>query len=157
MLRAPRRPLLTRGRDRVDRRAYTLPGRGPLAGIAAADALLGRPFPLPTAALPLTRWTEVQAVGDAVEVEWNLDDSRAGAPGRLALLVSAQAVDTQLRERAPAMKGPVALRTAPLPEAQESLRPVTELLWEAGGLHLRLTAQGPWERETLLMLAASVK
>lgn len=129
----------------------------PLAGIAAADALLGRPFPLPTLPLPLTRWTEVQAIGDAVEVEWNLDDSRAGAAGRLALLVSDQNVDTQLPESALATKGPVALRTALLAEAQASLRPVTELLWEADGLHLRLTAQGPWERETLLMLAASVK
>jgi len=89
----------------VDRRAYTLPGRGPLAGIAAADALLGRPFPLPTVPLPLTRWTEVRRCRSA----------------------------------------------------QESLRPVTELLWEADGLHLRITAQGPWERETLVMLAASVK
>lgn len=76
---------------------------------------------------------------------------------RLALLVSAQGVATQLPESSPATKGPVALRTALLAEAQESLRPVTELLWEADGLHLRLTAQGPWERETLLMLAASVK
>lgn len=129
----------------------------PLEGIAAADALLGRPFPLPTAPLPLTRWTEVQALGEAVEVEWNLDDSRAGAPGRLALLVSAEAVATQLPESAVSVKGPVTIRSAPLDGAQESLRPVRELLWEAGGLHLRLTAQGPWERETLLMLAASVR
>ena len=128
----------------------------PLEGIAAADALLGRPFPLPTAPLPLTRWTEVQAIGEAVEVEWNLDDSRAGAPGRLALLVSSRVVHTQLSESPVSVQGPVALRTAPLPEAQESLRPVTELLWQADGLHLRLTAQGPWERETLLMLAAGV-
>lgn len=128
----------------------------PLEGIAAADGLLGRPFPLPGLPLPLTRWTEVQAVGDAVEVEWNLDDSREGAPGRLALLVSASGVDTQLPESSVAVQGPVAIRTAPLPEAQESLRPVTELLWEADGLQLRLTAQGPWERERLLMLAASV-
>ncbi len=129
----------------------------PLEGIAAADALLGRPFPLPTAPLPLTRWTEVQALGEAVEVEWNLDDSRAGAPGRLALLVSAEAVATQLPESAVSVKGPVTIRSAPLDGAQESLRPVRELLWEADGLHLRLTAQGPWERETLLMLAASVR
>ena len=74
-----------------------------------------------------------------------------GAPG------SADRVDTQLPERGVTAKGPVALRTAPLPEAQESLRPVTELLWEADGLHLRLTAEGPWERETLLMLVASVR
>jgi hypothetical protein len=129
----------------------------PLEGIAAADDLLGRPVPLPTAPLPLTRWTEVQAVGDGVEVEWNLDDSRAGAPGRLALLVSEGAVATQLPESAVTTKGPVTLRTAALEEAQESLRPVTELLWEADELHFRLTAQGPWEREELLMLAASVR
>jgi hypothetical protein len=129
----------------------------PLEGIAAADALLGRPVPLPTAPLPLTRWTEVQAIGDAVEVEWNLDDSREAAPGRLALLVSTDPVETQLPESPVVAHGPVALRTAPLQEAQESLRPVTELLWQDGELHLRLTAQGPWERETLLMLAASVR
>lgn len=128
----------------------------PLEGIAAADALLGRDFPLPSAPLPLTRWTEVQAIGDAVEIEWNLDDSREGAPGRLALLVSADAVGTQLPESPVAVHGPVALRTAALVQAQESLRPVTELLWQADGFHLRLTAQGPWERETLLMIAASV-
>ena len=50
----------------------------------------------------------------------------------------------------------VAVRTAPLPEAQESLRPVTELTWEAHDLHLRLTAQGPWALEALLAMAASV-
>lgn len=129
----------------------------PLEGIAAADVLLGRPFPLPAAPLPLVRWTEVQAVGDAVEVEWNLDDSRDGAPGRLALLVASAPVASQLPESPVTTHGPVALRTSALDEAQESLRPVTELLWEADGLHLRLTAQGPWERETLLMLAASVR
>jgi len=129
----------------------------PLEGIAAADALLGRPFPLPLIPVPLARWTEVQAIGDAVELEWNLDDTREGAPGRLALLVSREPVGTQLPESPVTVQGPVAMRTAPLPEAQESLRPVTELLWEADGLHLRLTAQGPWERETLLMLAASVR
>ena len=129
----------------------------PLEGIAAADAQLGRAFPLPGVALPLTRWTEVQTVGEAVEVEWNLDDSRPGAPGRLALLASPVAVATQLPESAVSVTGPVTVRTAPLEAAQDSLRPVTELLWEADGLHLRLTAQGPWERETLLMLAASVR
>ena len=129
----------------------------PLDGIAAADGHLGRPFPLPAAPLPLVRWTEVQLVGDAVEVEWNFDDSRAGAPGRLALLVSLEPVATQLSESPLEVKGPVAVRGAPLAEAQESLRPVTELVWEHAGLFLRLTAQGPWEREQLLMLAASVR
>lgn len=139
------------------RRPGTLRCVEPLEGIAGADALLGRSFPLPAAPLPLVRWTEVHTVGDAVEVEWNLDDSRDGAPGRLALLVSPEAVATQLPESPVSTLGPVALRMSPLHEAQESLRPVFELLWEADGLHLRLTAQGPWERETLLMLAASVR
>ncbi len=138
-------------------RPCTLLGVEPLEGIAAADALLGRAFPLPSAPLPLTRWTEVHAVGEAAEVEWNLDDSRAGAPGRLALLVSARAVPTQLADGPASLHGSVALRSAPLAEAQESLRPVTELLWQADGLHLRLTAQGPWDRETLLSIAAGVR
>src|SRR3954453_5418480 len=43
---------------RVDR-----PMHQPLEGIAAADALLGRPFPLPQTALPLARWVEVTEVG----------------------------------------------------------------------------------------------
>ena len=58
----------------------------PLEGIAEADAVLGRPFPLPSAALPLARWVDVVQVGEhGVEVAWNLDDTRPGAPGRLAL------------------------------------------------------------------------
>jgi hypothetical protein len=129
----------------------------PLEGIAAADEHLGRTVPLPTVPLPLVRWTEVQLVGDAVEVEWNLDDSRTDVPGRLALVVGLEAVATQLPESPAAEHGPMTIRTAPLDEAQPSLRPVTELLWEADGLWLRLTAQGPWEREQLLMLAASVR
>ena len=48
------------------------------------------------------------------------------------------------------------MRTAALPEAQPSLRPVTELRWQRAGLHLRLTAQGPWDLEALLALARSV-
>ena len=48
------------------------------------------------------------------------------------------------------------MRTAALAEAQASLRPVTELRWEREGLHLRLTAQGPWQAEALLALARSV-
>src|SRR4051794_41946618 len=59
-----------------------------LDGIADADAHLGRPVPLPTVPLPLVRWGRVSAVSpEGVEVEWNLDDSRAGAPRRLALYV----------------------------------------------------------------------
>src|SRR5947207_3297680 len=59
-----------------------------LDGIAGADAHLGRPVPLPALALPLVRWSRVHAVsGEGVEIEFNLDDSREGAPGRLALYV----------------------------------------------------------------------
>ena len=48
------------------------------------------------------------------------------------------------------------MRRRALPEAQPSLRPVAELRWERDGLHLRLTAQGPWELDALLALARSV-
>ena len=44
----------------------------------------------------------------------------------------------------------------PLPEADPSLRPVTELRWERDGLHLRLTGQGPWTTDALLGIARSV-
>jgi hypothetical protein len=134
----------------------------PLEGIADADELLGRPFPLPDCPLPLARWVEVTAEGTGAQVAWNLDDTRAGAPGRLALYAGL--------EPAPARELPGAgpaealeheglrlvRRSAPLAEAQPSLRPVHELSWEAGGLHLRLTAQGPWELGQVLAIAAAV-
>jgi hypothetical protein len=131
----------------------------PLEGIAQADALLGRPFPLPAAALPLCRWVDVAGVGEhGAEVAWNLDDTRPGSPGRVALY--AGAAPAPAHELADAedrgVHDGVAVRSAPLPEAQESLRPVTELTWQAHGLHLRLTAQGPWALEALLAMAASV-
>ena len=50
----------------------------PLEGIAGADAILGRAFPLPAAPLPLVRWVDVAPLGDGAEVVWSLDDSRAG-------------------------------------------------------------------------------
>jgi hypothetical protein len=133
----------------------------PLEGIAAADAYLGRPFPLPSIPLPLARWVEVHAVGDgAAEVEWNLDDTRDGAPGRLALWAGTAEPPEQL---AGAEATPITLsgleleyRTAPLEEAQPSLRPVHELRWQDGGLRLRLTGQGPWRLDDLLALAASI-
>ena len=66
--------------------------RDPLDGIGAADGHLGRPVPLPTVALPLARWVEVVASGPgAVQVEWNLDATRPGAPGRLTLYAGLQA------------------------------------------------------------------
>jgi hypothetical protein len=52
---------------------------------------------------------------------------------------------------------PATLRTAALAEAEPSLRPVRELTWSDGGLHLRLTAQGPWSVDDLLALARSVQ
>jgi hypothetical protein len=131
----------------------------PLEGIAAADALLGRPFPLPAAPLPLARWVDVVQVSEhGVEVAWNLDDTREPAPGRLALYAGLEAPpERELPGAGDARdEDGIAVRTAPLPEAQASLRPVTELRWQRDGLHLRLTAQGPWETHTLLGLARSV-
>ena len=58
----------------------------PLEGIAEADAHLGREVPLPRVPLPLTRWVDVYACGPrAVEVAWNLDDTRDAQPGRVSL------------------------------------------------------------------------
>jgi hypothetical protein len=131
----------------------------PLEGIAAADELLGRPFPLPAAPLPLARWVDVVQVAErGVEVAWNLDDTRAGAPARLALYAGLEAPPERDLPGAEDAReeDTIAVRTAALPEAQPSLRPVTELRWERDGLHLRLTAQGPWETDALLALARSV-
>ena len=47
-------------------------------------------------------------------------------------------------------------RQAPLAEAQPSLRPVHELHWRRDGLHLRLTAQGPWALSVLVAIAQSI-
>jgi hypothetical protein len=131
----------------------------PLEGIAAADALLGRPFPLPAAPLPLARWVDVCQVAErGVEVAWSLDDSRPGSPGRVALYAG---IEPPPERRVEGADGPrevdgIAVRTAPLPEAEPSLRPVTELRWERDGLHLRLTGQGPWTTDALIALARSV-
>jgi hypothetical protein len=129
-----------------------------LDGIAAADARLGRPFPLPAAPLPLARWVEIELTPAGAEVAWNLDDSRPASPGRLALYVGREpAPERELPESGPEdRRGEVAWRTAPLPEAQPSLRPVHELTWTAGGLHLRLTAQGPWDAAALEAIRASI-
>jgi hypothetical protein len=135
-----------------------------LDGIAAADAHLGRPVPLPAVALPLTRWSRVHALSpDGVEIEWNLDDSRAGAPGRLALYVGyAPAPERDWPGDEPAREIEVgeargSWREAELLQAEPSLRPAVELSWRAHGLHLRLTAQGPWEPARLVDIAASVE
>lgn len=131
-----------------------------MEGIAEADAHLGCRVPLPTAALPLARWVDVAAAGpEGIEVVWNLDDTRAGAPGRLALYAGHVAPPAHpLGAPEPLRIGEAegTLRRAGLEEAQPSLRPVLELEWSAGGLHLRLTAQGPWDLEELLRIAASV-
>jgi hypothetical protein len=95
-----------------------------------------------------------------VEVEWNLDDTRPGARGRLALYAGTAAAEERPWPVDPAvlvLHGAQAEhRTIPLDEAEPPLKPAHELRWEAGGLHLRLTAQGPWELDELLTIAASV-
>jgi hypothetical protein len=133
--------------------------REPLDGIAAADELLGRPFPLPSVPVPLCRWVDVvQTAEHGVEVAWNLDDTREGAPGRLALYAGTEPPEDRDLPDASAVteRAGIAVRTAPLPEAEPSLRPVTELTWQHDGLHLRLTAQGPWALDALLALAESI-
>ncbi len=129
-----------------------------LEGIAAADARLGRPFPLPAAALPLARWVEVDVVAGGAEVAWNLDDTRPGTPGRLALYAGHEPPPTRPLpgSEAPEQRDGVSWRSAPLDQAQPSLRPVRELTWTAGGLHLRLTAQGPWSDAALEAIVASI-
>jgi len=120
-------------------------------------------FPLPALPLPLARWVEVHAHGDAAaEVEWNLDDTRDGAPARLALYAGAEAPPAQLagdaeHEQVLLSGRELTHRSAPLGEAQPSLRPVHELTWQDGGLHLRLTAQGPWRLDDLLAIASSIE
>jgi hypothetical protein len=129
--------------------------RDPLDGIGAADTHLGRDVPMPAAPLPLARWVEVLAVGpQAVQIEWNLDATRLGTPGRLTLYAGLRAPP----ERGlpdPSPHGRYALRSAPLSEAEAELRPVQELAWEQDGLHLRLTGQGPWTVEQLVAVADS--
>ena len=121
--------------------------------------MLGRPFPLPSAPLPLARWVDVVQVAEhGAEVAWNLDDTRAGAPGawRSTPARPPRPSTTCPTRTRPSDADGIAVRTAALPEAQPSLRPVTELRWQRDGLHLRLTAQGPWDLEALLALARSV-
>lgn len=130
--------------------------REALDGIGAADEHLGRRVPLPAAPLPLTRWVEVVASGaGAVQVEWNLDVSRPESPGRLTLYAGLRPPPERGLPAAKA-SGRYAYRTAPLPEAAPEFRPVQELAWEADGLHLRLTGQGPWVLTELVALADSV-
>lgn len=131
-------------------------------GIADADAHLGRAFPLPESVLPLGRWVDVSPVGSGAEVVWSLDDSRLDAPGRLALYAGPDPPPPRELpgplEASEVMVGGLAavLCTAPLDDAEPSLRPVAELCWRDGELHLRLTAQGPWSVQRLLEIAASI-
>ncbi|HEX5922978.1 MAG TPA: hypothetical protein VFY45_04050 [Baekduia sp.] len=131
-----------------------------LEGIADADAHLGRPMPLPQMVLPLARWVDVCAVGPhAVEISWNLDDSRPDQPGRVALYAGADpppAHELTDATAPAAVADGVLHREAPLTAAQPSLRPVHELCWQRDGLYLRLTAQGPWAVSTLVSIAQSI-
>jgi hypothetical protein len=131
-------------------------------GIADADAHLGRPVPLPSAVLPLARWVEVHPAGrDAVEVEWNLDDTRPGSCGRLALYVGRSPPDERAWDvpvQTVDVSGtPAEHRMLALDEAEPPLRPAHELRWARDGLHLRLTAQGPWTIDELVTVASSVR
>jgi hypothetical protein len=132
----------------------------PLAGIAEADAHLGRPVPLPHADLPLARWVDVVAVAPrAVEVCWNFDDTRDDTPGRVALYAGTDPPPERELDgasQAASVGDGLTHREAPLAEAQASLRPVHELWWQRDGLHLRLTAQGPWTLAVLVQIAQSV-
>ncbi len=130
--------------------------RESLDGIAAADAHLGRTVPLPTLPIPLARWVEVVTAGPgAVQVEWNLDATREGTPGRLTLYVGADAPPDRGLP-APEQLGRYEHRSAPLQDAERELRPVEELSWAHDELHFRLTGQGPWELIELMALAESI-
>ena len=137
-------------------------GVEPWSGIADADAHLGRPVPLPKATLPLARWVEVHAAGDrAVEIEWNLDDTREGSVGRLALYAGEAPPEERpwdvAVEQVEVGGERAEHRVVALEEAEPPLRPAHELRWRLDGLHLRLTAQGPWRIEDLVAIGASVR
>lgn len=131
-----------------------------LEGIAEADAHLGRRVPLPQVVLPLARWVDIAAIGpQAVEVSWNLDDTRPDQPGRMALYAgTAPPPERELDDATvpAAVAEGMTHRTAPLADAQPSLRPVHELRWQHDGLHLRLTGQGPWAVSALVAIAQSI-
>lgn len=131
-------------------------------GIADADGHLGERVPLPTAVLPLTRWVEVHPAGaDGVEVEWNLDDTRPGSAGRLALYVGRSAPAERAwdvpAETLDVGGAPAEHRVLALAEAEPPLRPAHELRWRRDGLHVRLTAQGPWRVDDLRAIGASLR
>jgi hypothetical protein len=112
-------------------------------------------------ALPLARWVEVRPCGErAIEVEWNLDDTRAG-PGRLALFVGESPPDERpwdvAVESLDVGGAQAEHRVLALEEAEAALKPAHELQWRIDGLHLRLTAQGPWQLDDLIAIGASVR
>jgi hypothetical protein len=130
-----------------------------LANIAEADELIGRSFPLPARTLPLARWIEIHQAGeDGAEIAWNLDDSRNGSPGRVALFAGRSRPPEQLANAELEVKASngMVVRRAGLDEAEPSLRPVIEISWRRFGLDLRLTAQGPWDLAEVMALADSV-
>jgi len=130
-----------------------------LNNLAAADELLARVFPLPARPVPLARWVEVRQVGpDGAEIAWNLDDSRPGSPGRLALFAGRSPPPVQIERPELEVKASngMVVRRAALEEAEPSLRPVIEITWRRYGLDLRLTAQGPWDLAEVVALADSV-
>lgn len=130
--------------------------RASLEGIGPADEWLGRRVPLPSAALPLTRWVEVVTNGEgAVQVEWNFDVSRPESQGRMTLYVGTRPPPERGLPEA-RREGRYAYRHAPLVEAAPEFKPVQELAWEHDGLYLRLTGQGPWVLTELVALADSV-
>ena len=132
------------------------------SGIADADRHLGQAFPLPRVVMPLARWVDVRPVGaDGVEVEWNLDDSRPGSRGRLALFAGRSEPPERPWEvpvdRVTIDGADAEHRMLELHEADPALRPAHELRWRRDALHLRLTAQGPWDLEELLRIGASLR
>src|SRR3954454_6719096 len=109
-------------------------------------------------ALPLARWVEVTECGSGAEVAWNLDDSRPGVPGRLALYAGPEPPPPRDLPGGsePQIRDGLIWRTAPLPEAQPPLRPVYELAWKAGGLHPRLTARAPGDEAARGPIVAAI-
>lgn len=105
------------------------------------------------------RWVEIHRVDEhGAEIAWNLDDSRAGSPGRIALYAGHAKPPSQLPEADLEVKASngMVVRRAALEEAETSLRPVIEVTWRRFGLDLRLTAQGPWDLAEVLGIADSV-
>ncbi len=91
----------------------------------------------------------------AVQVEWNLDVTRPGAPGRLTLYAG-HAPPPERGLPAPTPAGPLRVPPRAAGRGRAGAAPVQELAWEHDGLYLRLTGQGPWELDELVALADSI-